>query len=231
MANLEHARVIGASRSSQRALLRRLVLRLAPGRPPEMEAGGGKTSLPVLAGAAPLPRAALATLAELACDGQWRHFGVADDAVVPTDDPGDAVFSARCVERNFGIALAVVSHGEDLLVNGFPALRFSLLAARSSLALPSAGAMMYVAEKTGPYVGPPPAEILGKECPICKIAFDAATRVGGCRCGQFYHFETPESHPEISGDNLLRCFEQARVCSCRAALTTAEHISESEEEQ
>ena len=116
------------------------------------------------------------------------------------------------------------------MINGFPALRFAVLGVRSSLAVPGASAMLNVAEKISPYVGPPPREILEKECPICKIPFDALTRVGGCRCGQFYHFETSTSHPNVPEKDLLSCFQQARVCHCRAALTTEEQITGSTDE-
>jgi hypothetical protein len=213
------------------ALNRRMVLQQASTDAAQPESGGdGLLPTPRSTGRQSVQPAAVTTLAELACDGQWQHFGVAGGSVVPVVDRVGAVFSARVVPRNFGLALAVLSGGGGLLINGFPALRFSLLGARCSLAVPGANAMLYVAEKIAPYVGPPPPEILGKDCPICKVPFDVLTRVGGCRCGQFYHFETAESHPHVREEDLLRCFQQTGVCHCRGVLTAAEQITGCEDE-
>jgi hypothetical protein len=151
-----------------------------------------------------------------------RRFAVAGQALVTTDDPAATVFAAGAVASNFHLALALIRHCDGLLVDGRPALGFSVLDVKSTLVVPGLDGMIYVAHLVRPYVGPPPQQLLNKECPICKIPFAADTRVGMCRCGQFYHFETAQSHPQVSDENRLNCFQQARVCHCGASLTAEE---------
>ena len=175
-------------------------------------------------------KCAAVSAAEISPAEGRRFFGVADGALISVAEPSEAVFAARVIRWNFGVALALVAFSEGLLVNGLNALRFSVLDIRSTLVVPGVDAFFYVTEKIKPYVGPPPAEILGQECPICKIPFDADTRVGACRCGQFFHFETPESHPDVSDEDRLDCFQRTGICHCRAALITEEQLLWSPEE-
>ena len=176
------------------------------------------------------PRNAATTAAEMSPGEGWRRFAVVDNALAPVEDPSRAVFAARVIPRNFGIALGLLAHRDGLLVNATPALRFSLLDVKSTIVVPGVDAIFYVAEKIKPYVGAPPAEILGQECPICKIPFDAQTRVGACRCRQFYHFETRESHPQTPDKDRLECFQQTKVCRCGATLMTEEQFTWSADE-
>jgi hypothetical protein len=175
------------------------------------------------------PRAAATTVAELSPADEPRFFGVVEGALRVVDDPGRAVFAACVVRRNFGLALVVVAWAE-LLVDGIEALALSVLDLKSTLIVRGIDSLFYVGERTTPYVGPPPQEILGQECPICRIPFDRETRVGACRCGRFFHFETPDSHPQASDEDRLDCFQRAGVCPCRAVLTTEEQPLESLEE-
>jgi len=82
--------------------------------------------------------------------------------------------------------------------------------------------MFYVNEYFRPYVGPPPEEVMrDKRCPHCCDRFESATRVISCFCGDFYHFETAESHPHIAEEDRLDCMQRARICNrCRHELTT-----------
>jgi hypothetical protein len=168
--------------------------------------------------------AAVTAAAEFSPVEGRRNFGVADGALIPVAEPREALFAARVIRWNFGAALAIVAYCEGLLVNGLKALQFSVLDIRSTLVVPGIDAFFYVTEKIKPYVGPPPTEILGRECPACKIPFDVDTRVGACRCGQFFHFETPESHSDVDNEDRLDCFQRTGICHCGAALITEEQL-------
>ena len=53
-------------------------------------------------------------------------------------------------------------------------------------------------------LGPPPPEFLGRDCPICRVAFAASDTTFGCACGT-------RLHAEASPDQL-QCAQRCRVC-------------------
>src|SRR5205823_5172789 len=80
--------------------------------------------------------------------------------------------------------------------------------------------------RTGPAARRPPAgELVGKQCPFCRIPADTTTRVVTCRCGVLYHHETAESHPHVSEGERLKCFEMIRAClSCGRPVTAHDYL-------
>jgi len=55
-------------------------------------------------------------------------------------------------------------------------------------------------------VGPAPADWIGKECPVCRVPFTAASRCCICACGSVMHCE------DTGNDDSLQC-AQLRVRS------------------
>lgn len=143
--------------------------------------------------------------------------------VVPQEK--DATLGFCAVKRQFSIALAMLAREEGVLVDGVPALRLTVLDSRSSITIPGTAAIFYVTERFSPYVGRPTHEMIGCECPSCKIPVELDTSIVSCRCGRVYHDETAESHPHLPEADRLACFQQTQICiDCKERLTTEEHL-------
>ena len=117
--------------------------------------------------------------------------------------------------------------GRGVLVNGVPSLSFAVLMTRDSVLL-RPGCMAYVTTRVNPFVGRPSDELLGKKCRFCSIAIEESTRVVVCACGQPFHHETPQSHPEIpSEEERLACFDKVKKClTCGKDLALARIMQE-----
>ena len=129
---------------------------------------------------------------------------------VTSPDESEAGFCFLALGRkNY---LGLVSLRSGILVNGAPSLSFAVLTTRDSILL-RPGHLAYVTTRVNPFVGRPSDDLLGKKCRFCSIPIDKNTQVVVCVCGQPFHHETSESHPEIvSGQERLACFEKVKKC-------------------
>lgn len=95
-------------------------------------------------------------------------------------------------------------------VNGQPAPRVALLSLRDQVQL-AGGPLLHVTIHQSLHVGPPPAESLGKECPVCRDILTAERIVYVCpSCGTAIHSE---------GENGLDCINIGSECpACPTAL-------------
>jgi hypothetical protein len=145
-------------------------------------------------------------------------------ATIPARQPG--ALGLEIVRRQFSAYLALRSLRDDLLVNGLPALRFSVLSSQDSLVLTGPGLTFYVTERFFPRVGPPPAEAIGRErCAHCRTVFAADDRIVSCYCGALYHWHTKETHPDQADGDRLECLQQRKLCACcQRELTTKEYL-------
>ncbi len=143
---------------------------------------------------------------------------------IPAREP--AALGFQVVRRQFSAYLALRSLRDDLLVNGLPGLRFSVLASQDSILLAGPRLMFYVTERFFPHVGPPPDQSVGRDrCAHCRNVLEAGTRVVSCHCGALYHWETEESHPHLSADDRFDCLERRKACACcQRELTTKEYL-------
>jgi hypothetical protein len=78
-----------------------------------------------------------------------------------------------------------------LRVNGQPLPPVSLLDVKDQLQVGEH--LLHVTLLSRPSIGPPPHEAIGKECPVCRVAFTAETTVYVCPgCSTPMHCEGPE---------------------------------------
>ena len=129
---------------------------------------------------------------------------------VTSPDEADAGFLFLAPGRkNY---LGLVSLRSGILVNGAPSLLFAVLTTRDSVLL-RPGQLAYVTTRVNPFVGRPADDLLGKKCRFCSIPIDESTQVVVCACGQPFHHETAESHPEVSSEEeRLACFDRVKKC-------------------
>ncbi len=144
---------------------------------------------------------------------------------ITSSEEADAGFCFLTVGRKKHLGLLPLRSG--VLVNGVPSLSFAVLMTRDSVLL-RPGCMAYVTTRVNPFVGRPSDELLGKKCRFCSIAIEESTRVVVCACGQPFHHETPQSHPEIpSEEERLACFDKVKKClTCGKDLALARIMQE-----
>ena len=129
---------------------------------------------------------------------------------VPSPDDADAGFCFLTVGRKQYLGLLPLRSG--ILVNGSPSLSFAALTTRDSVLL-RPGCLAYVTTRVHPFVGRPADDLVGKKCRFCSIPIEESTQVVVCVCGQPFHHETTESHPEIlSEQERLACFQKVKKC-------------------
>ena len=90
--------------------------------------------------------------------------------------------------------------------NGQRALPVTLLSLRDELHID--GHDYFVSARRGDSVGRPEERHLGTQCPFCRVAIQADTRVWSCSCGAALHHED-EGWPE---EQRLECATLASVC-------------------
>lgn len=158
-------------------------------------------------------------------DAVWVAIDEATGRPCRAGDGQDAVAGFTVIKRRLGLALAMTTADHaGVLVNGLPALRFTVLSPRDSVVL-SPGMHSYITERVRPHVGAPTEPMIGLKCPFCKIAVDADTRVAACRCGVLYHAESAESHPAIAEEDRLNCLSKVRAClSCSRPVALEEFL-------
>jgi hypothetical protein len=97
---------------------------------------------------------------------------------------------------------------ENVRVNDQPALRASVLRKKDCVRLVDCNIAFHVTLYNQPCIGQPPAALLGKECPVCRVPFSAETVCYVCQCGLGLHLE--ENKP-----GGLECAKQKSDCpSC-----------------
>jgi hypothetical protein len=123
----------------------------------------------------------------------------------------------------------VSSHGQDHLLivspaheparcNGQSLPRLALLAVKDQLQL--GDHLLHVTLFHRPRLGPPPADFLGRECPVCRLAVVAETRIFICpHCDTPLHCEG-EDKPK---DQRLECVYLGSECpTCRRPVVLQE---------
>lgn len=118
-------------------------------------------------------------------------------------------FTLEVVRRGLRTELVLVSaKGHRATINGLIAPRVAQLAHGDLLLLDDAPQLLRVVRRRCYTLGPPPAEFFGKPCPVCRVLFDADTRVYLCDCGQPMHAEGPEKKAE----DRLECARVKPLC-------------------
>ena len=80
----------------------------------------------------------------------------------------------------------------------------------------SHGPSFRVALFNKPQVGPPPAHVIGKPCPVCRVPFSSAATTVACLCGIVLHCE-----PDAKEG--LQCAQLRRECPvCKRSLVLTE---------
>jgi hypothetical protein len=136
------------------------------------------------------------------------HLAVAEGRPHVSDRPGPATLALEAVSA-FGQdrLLAVAPARGHARCNGQPLPRVVLLGVRDQLQL--GDALLHVTLFHRPHVGPAPADILGRECPLCRVALVAGTTVYVCpHCGTALHCEG-EDRP---ADERLECARLTSAC-------------------
>jgi hypothetical protein len=144
--------------------------------------------------------------------------------------PGEAPRLEDSPPSSGGLALeAVGSRGQDHLLivspadhpgrcNGQPLPRLALLAVKDQLQL--GDFLLHVTLFHRPRLGPPPADFVGRECPVCRLAITPQTRIFICpHCDTPLHCEG-EDRPK---DERLECVYLGSECpTCHRALVLQE---------
>ncbi len=112
--------------------------------------------------------------------------------------------------------LALQPRGEPLRVNGQLVPRLAVLGEKDSLQLPDE-TTLHVTFFNRPHVGKPPASLVGKQCPICRVPFTAEATVYLCACGVATH------HGNDGDTEALQCAQTQHVCvGCERPITLKE---------
>ena len=167
------------------------------------------------------------TLLRISEDDRTVWAGVDDQRglIREVDGPEQAVAGFRVVRGRVSTRLGMIAKSSGIMVNAFPALSFSVLTTKDSIRL-SPNHLLYLTERVKPYVGAPPAELIGKTCKYCGIEFSSETRIVSCHCSLAYHWETEESHPHLKLEERLPCYEEVKRClSCSRELTIEEYLT------
>jgi hypothetical protein len=125
-----------------------------------------------------------------------------------SDRPGAAAVALEAVSA-FGQdrLLAVAPARGQARCNGQPLPRVALLGVRDQLRF--GDTLLHVTLFHRPHVGPPPADTLGRECPLCRVALVGGTTVYVCsHCGTALHCEGEER----LADERLECARLASAC-------------------
>jgi len=96
--------------------------------------------------------------------------------------------------------LMLTMNGEAAMVNGAPAPPVALLRQKDMVQFgPASDCVAHVTIYNEPYIGPPPADVIGRTCPVClaTITSDDTARVYVCRrCRTPLHLEGEETPPK-----------------------------------
>jgi hypothetical protein len=157
-------------------------------------------------------------------DYVWARWNAEESRLERLPSSEGADFCFFTTQRRLSEQLVMVSSKHDVLVNGVPALRITMLELKDSVVF-GPNRIYYLNVRVTPHVGAPTKAMLRKKCPICKTRFKKGTSVVSCYCGRVYHHETPESHPDIPEEDLYRCFDRVEHClGCGKKLTLEESL-------
>jgi hypothetical protein len=133
---------------------------------------------------------------------------IEDDTVDLRSDGGASEYALEPLRRGRALALLVVAAGRPFRINGVRSAHVAALREGDLVGLGAgAGALLEVALAVEARPGRPPAECLGRNCPICLAAVVEGTRVYLCpACGAAIHCEEPE-RPQP-----LRCLDLCTEC-------------------
>lgn len=139
----------------------------------------------------------------------------------------------RTEDGSFVIEPVYVEHQPQLILlsppgkrprlNGHVAPRAALVRERDTLQIDDEF-VLHVATYYRPRIGPPPAEWIGKDCPICRTTFIEGTRVYVCPCGQPLHLET-EAHRRTDHNPLVCATTTTECPSCLRPIVLKECYS------
>lgn len=104
-------------------------------------------------------------------------------------------------------------------VNGEPAPVVTLLSVKDQVQV-TPDVLLHVTQYTRPAIGPPPEDILGQECPVCRGMFQPDTIVYICpSCGKPTHCEGEEKPVDVR----LECIRLGTECpTCNAPVVQAQ---------
>jgi DNA-directed RNA polymerase subunit RPC12/RpoP len=113
--------------------------------------------------------------------------------------------------------LLISRAGEQVLVNGQAALQLCVLGERDQFQFDDD--VLHVVVHHQPHIGPPSADSVGTECPVCRTRLEADTRVYACvKCGTAIHLQGAETPPETR----LECALMVSDCPhCGATIEMA----------
>jgi hypothetical protein len=115
--------------------------------------------------------------------------------------------------------LAMQPWGEPLRVNGHAAPRIAVLGEKDSLQLADE-TTLHVTYFNRPRNGKPPRELIGKQCPVCRVPFTENSTVYICPCGV-------ATHNSADGDtDGLQCTRLQHACiGCERPIMLKEGFS------
>jgi hypothetical protein len=115
--------------------------------------------------------------------------------------------------------LAIHPRGESLRINGQLTPRVAALAEKDSLQLAD-DTTLHVTILNRPFLGKPPPELLGKQCPVCRVPFTETATVYVCACGVAMH-NSADGDPDG-----LQCTRLQHAClTCQRPITLKEGFS------
>lgn len=94
-------------------------------------------------------------------------------------------------------------------VNGLPVPHFILLKEKDCLSLDEEF-LLHITVYLQPMIGLASAECVGKECPVCRVPFAAASKCYFCPCGAAMHCE------DSGTEESLQCAELCARSGCPA---------------
>jgi hypothetical protein len=111
---------------------------------------------------------------------------------------------------------ACFSEGVWPVVNGEVVSRVAVMAPGDEFSWRPGGLAFRVALYVRPRLGPPPKNVLGKPCPVCRVPFVQITTCFTCGCGAVTHCEGP-------GAQKLQCALLTQTCPvCRRPVVLVE---------
>lgn len=103
--------------------------------------------------------------------------------------------------------------GEQVFVNGKAAPQLCVLGERDQFQVGD-DHVLHLAVYNRPEIGPPSADSVAKECPVCRIKFAADTRVYACvKCRTAIHLQGDETPPETRLECALMVSECPVCCA------------------
>lgn len=114
--------------------------------------------------------------------------------------------------------LAINPNGGRLHVNGHAAPRVAVLGEKDALQLAN-DTVLHVTIFNRPRIHQPPPQLLGKQCPVCRVPFAETAAIYLCPCGVAMHCEADDT-------DGLQCARLHHACvACERPITLREGFS------